>query len=435
MNLFTAGLLEQKIYKITKPVRLIELFAGIGAQAKAFERLGVPFEHYKICEFDKYAVKAYNLIHGMDFEVSDITKLKAEDLEIVDKDKYEYIMTYSFPCQDLSRAGKRKGMAEDSGTRSSLLWDVKRLLEELDAISGLPQILCMENVPQVKAEQNIIEWHKWCGFLEKIGYTNFYGILNAKNYGIPQNRERCFMISLLNTDSVYVFPEKEELKLRLKDMLEEEVDEKYYLREKLFEFFQANSIKQQEKGFKFETNDGNKIAKAITALAGCRMDDNFIETDKCIKVGQLANSNFESTRRIFSPEGISPTIITCSGGNQGVKIINVGNYSPSNYDSSRVVHPEGLAPAVRENHGTVAAIYKKPQVRKLTPGEYFRLMGFDDADVDKCKSTGISDSQLYKMAGNSIVVNVLEKIFKQFYEEDICLKRSICFIATKSRTE
>lgn len=425
MNLFTAGLLEQKTYKITKPVRLIELFAGIGSQAKAFERLGVPFEHFKICEFDKYAVKAYNIIHGTDFEVSDITKLKAEDLEIVNKDKYEYIMTYSFPCQDLSLAGKRKGMAEDSGTRSSLLWEVKRLLEELDAVSGLPQILCMENVPQVKAEQNIIEWYKWRGFLEKIGYTNFYGILNAKNYGIPQNRERCFMMSLLNADSVYVFPEKEELKLRLKDMLEEEVDEKYYLSEKLFEFFQANCIKQQEKGniYKFEINDGNKIAKTITTLAGCRMGDNFIETDKCIQVGQLADSDFESSGRVYSPAGLSPTILTCGGGTHEIKITEVGNYPPGNYDSSRVVHPEGLAPAVRENHGTVAAINKKTQVRKLTPRECFRLMGFDDADVDKCKSAGISDSQLYKMAGNSIVVNVLEKIFKQFYEGDVCLKR------------
>ena len=137
--------------KITKPLRLIELFAGIGAQAKALENLGVNFEHYRICEFDKYAVASYNAVHGTNFETSDITQIHADDLGIAETDKYEYIMTYSFPCTDLSTAGKQKGMSRDSGTRSGLLWEVERLLKET---KELPQILLMENVPGVLSEKN-----------------------------------------------------------------------------------------------------------------------------------------------------------------------------------------------------------------------------------------------------------------------------------------
>lgn len=111
----------EKRFIIDKPIRLIELFAGIGSQSKALENLGVEFEHYRICEFDKYAIKSYNAIHGTSFEPSDITKINAIDLGILNTDKYEYIMTYSFPCQDLSNAGKQKGMKKGGNTRSGLL--------------------------------------------------------------------------------------------------------------------------------------------------------------------------------------------------------------------------------------------------------------------------------------------------------------------------
>lgn len=131
-----------KKFTFDKPIRLIELFAGIGAQAKALENLGIEFEHYRICEFDKYAVCSYNAIHGTNFEPSDIRELHAADLGITETEKYLYIMTYSFPCQDLSKAGKGRGMARDSGTRSGLLWEVERLLDECEE---LPQLLLMEN--------------------------------------------------------------------------------------------------------------------------------------------------------------------------------------------------------------------------------------------------------------------------------------------------
>ena len=264
-------------YKITKPIRLIELFAGIGAQAKALENLGVKFEHWKICEFDKYPVCSYNAIHHTNFLPSDITKIHAEDLEIEDIDKYEYIMTYSFPCQDLSLAGNRKGMSRESGTRSGLLWEVERLLKECNEKGNLPQILLMENVPQVIGEGNKKDFDEWYNFLASLGYSSKYKILNSKDFGIPQNRQRCYMVSILG-DYEYEFPSGFPLKLTLRDLLEKNVDEKYYLSEKMIESFTYNSQKQKEKGngFKFEPTNGEGVAKTITTLAGNRMDDNFL---------------------------------------------------------------------------------------------------------------------------------------------------------------
>ena len=136
-------------YKIDKPIRLIELFAGIGSQAMALRDLGADFEHYRVVEFDKYAIASYNAIHGTNFKPTDITKIHGSDLGIVDTDHFTYLLTYSFPCQDLSVAGKQKGMKKNSGTRSGLLWEVERLLNETE---NLPQVLVMENVPQVVSE-------------------------------------------------------------------------------------------------------------------------------------------------------------------------------------------------------------------------------------------------------------------------------------------
>lgn len=235
-------------YKIIKPIRLIECFAGIGSQAKAMEKLqkefNFKFEHYRVIEFDKYAIKSYNAIHGTNFKTSDITQINADDLGIINTDEFDYIMTYSFPCQDLSLAGKRKGMKKGSGTRSGLLWEVERLLDEC---SELPQILLMENVPQVISSTNMNDFHLWQNKLEDLGYSNYVSLLNAKDYGIPQNRNRCFMISILGQFN-YSFPKKFELKLRLKDILEKEVDEKYYLSEKMINGFIEHAKKTERKG-------------------------------------------------------------------------------------------------------------------------------------------------------------------------------------------
>ena len=150
--------------------------------------------------------------------------VKGKDLDIVDKDKYEYIMTYSYPCQDLSLAGTRKGMERGSNTRSSLLWEVERILQELHHDDALPQILLMENVPQVISQANIESFRLFEAELRDLGYTNYCEIINAKDY-IPQNRARCFMISILG-NYLYKFPKRTPTTKKLKDMLETNVDEK-----------------------------------------------------------------------------------------------------------------------------------------------------------------------------------------------------------------
>ena len=226
MNLFD---FTREPISITKPIRLIELFAGYGSQAMALKRIGAKFEHYRVVEFDKYAIASYNAVHGTEFPTMDITKVHAEDLNICDTDAFTYLLTYSFPCTDLSVAGKQAGMSKGSGTRSGLLWEVERILKEIrDSNGELPQILFMENVPQVHSQDNMPDFRKWLDFLESLGYTNYYQDLNAKNYGVAQNRERCFMFSFLGEYN-YHFPQPILLKKKLKDYLEDNVDEKYYI--------------------------------------------------------------------------------------------------------------------------------------------------------------------------------------------------------------
>ena len=220
--------------EITKPIRLIELFGGIGSQAMALRDIGADFTSYKLVEFDKYAVASYNAIHGTNFETSDICDIHGADLEITDKDKFTYLMTYSFPCTDLSVAGKMKGMSKKEwengdSTHSGLLWEVERLLKELPK-DQLPDVLLMENVPQVHAEQNASDFESWQAFLRSKGYINHWEDLNAKDYGIPQSRNRCFMVSILSDEFVdFDFPRKIKLDTVMRDFLEEEVDEKYYI--------------------------------------------------------------------------------------------------------------------------------------------------------------------------------------------------------------
>ena len=218
--------------QIDKPIRLIELFGGIGSQAMALRDIGADFEHYRLVEFDKYCVNSYNSIHHTNFEPIDIKSVHGVDLGIERSDEFTYLLTYSFPCTDLSVAGKMLGMSrkewkEGKSTRSGLLWEVERILEEC---SELPQILLMENVPQVHGKKNLADFNKWIDFLKSKGYQNFWQDLNARDYGIPQNRMRCFMVSILTDGYVgYEFPKPVELKTVMKDYLEDSVDEKYYI--------------------------------------------------------------------------------------------------------------------------------------------------------------------------------------------------------------
>ena len=237
--------------EITKPIRLIEAFGGIGSQAMALRDIGANFEHYRLIEFDKYAVASYNAIHGTAFETMDIRDVHADDLGITECNKYTYIMTYSFPCTDLSVAGKMKGMSKadwenGNSTRSGLLWEVERILKECKK-EELPQILLMENVPQVHAEQNMADFESWLAFLRSRGYHNHWQDLNAKDYGIPQNRDRCFCVSILSDDFVdFEFPKPVKLNTVMRDFLEDQVDEKYYIKSEKAEKLIAELIERGE---------------------------------------------------------------------------------------------------------------------------------------------------------------------------------------------
>lgn len=298
MNIF--DMIREPV-QITKPIRLIELFAGYGSQAMALRDIGAQFEHYRVVEFDKYAVASYNAIHGTDFPPLDITQIHADDLNICDTEKYCYFMTYSFPCTDLSVAGKQAGMKKGSGTRSGLLWEVERILCEIKEGGGeLPQILFMENVPQVHADANKADFQSWIDFLTGLGYVSYWQDLNAKDYGIAQNRNRCFMFSFLGEYN-YRFPPPEPLTKKIRDYLEETVDARYYVSDKALKGFAEHAKKQREKGNSFHAvvRDGDSIAATIKSRYYKDGSDCLI---KC--VGRI---NSSQDGKVVDPEGIVPT--------------------------------------------------------------------------------------------------------------------------------
>lgn len=415
-------------YKVDKPIKLIELFAGYGSQALALEYLGVKFEHHYVCEFDKDAIDTYNAFHNTNFETSDITKINASDLNIVDRDKYTYIMTYSAPCTDISLAGKRAGMDKGSGTRSANIWEVGRLLKELNG--DLPQILLLENVPTIIKEKS---WGKWCYLLESLGYKSYCEILNAKDFYIPQNRERCFMVSILG-DYSFEFPKVMELKYRMKHFLESNVDEKYYLSEKMIKYITSDNEKWTGNNNKslinksiastINTNEGSRRCDASNYICDELPDDfDLKSTDKIIRVGNYSPGHNAAT--IVDSNGIAPTVmenhgtvtaivektnkticLNSKGGRGGVE-----GLQPSLQD--RVYSSEGISTAITTSFQP--NIYHNLRIRKLTPKECYRLMGVTDNYIGNVR---VSNAQQYKQAGNSIVVSVLMAIFGKLLDID-----------------
>ena len=317
-----------KPFKIDKPLRLITLFSGYDSQALALKYLGVPFEHYRTCEWAIPSIQALKDLHfesdntdyavGMskaelverlytagvsaDYNVPltkeqlqrygesklrtiynnirachnlvSICNAKGEDLGIKETNKYCYLLTYSFPCQDLSAAGLGKGMERGSGTRSGMIWEVERLLKET---KELPQVLLMENVKQVIGRKNIKAFAEWVAFLDELGYHSKWQVINATDFSIPQNRERCFMVSVLG-NHYYEFPKVIGNKLRLKDVLEKNFAQRYYISDKIVESYYKRNILNAQKGngFRFEPTEGYNIANSVLTRNGSRPCDNYI---------------------------------------------------------------------------------------------------------------------------------------------------------------
>ena len=558
--------------RITKPIRLIELFAGIGSQFKALKVLTQNVESYKICEWAYNSYCSYNAIHIKDYKdyangltkeqlikkvkgtslnynepltdkqlaskplewlknaynnivathnLVNIMEIRGKDLEIVDTDKYEYIMTYSFPCQDLSLAGKRLGMGvsqKNGGTRSGLLWEVERILDELE---NKPQILLMENVPEVIGEKNIEDFHKWESKLEELGYKNYVEILNAKDYGIPQNRKRCFMVSVLG-EYAYNFPIKFKREYRLKDLLEKVVDKKYYLSKKqINQISQWNSYENSyntnigiegqyslknlnetlEKNENIQDGDfidgynrniKKNVAGAITTGVSSR-NNTFIAIKNATQQGYLEATEGDgidiSTRMKYhrgTVQKAKAQTITCMGGeNIGVVVKSSPNLKETlcndliesgeikendiikhsftrqimsgkkkavekqdemitlttrgdcfgvvvkepkfkryenyitrknkkgefNTECNRAMLENDLSLTIPTENTPKVAESEHLRIRKLTPLECMRLMGFGNQDYKAMREINMSDMAIYHMAGDSIVVCVLIAIF------------------------
>lgn len=448
-------------------MKVLSLFSGIGAFEKALDNLEINYDLIGYCEIDRYASKSYSAIHMVpeSMNIGDITKVDEKALP-----KDIDLITYGFPCQDISNAGKMKGLFDENGkqTRSGLFFEALRIIEETK-----PRVAIAENVKNLTSKRFSEQFGIVLDSLESAGYNNYYQVLNAKDFGIPQNRERVFIVSIRKDidSNMFDFPKGFPLDLRLKDILEEEVEEKYYLSSELI-----TNLKQPK-----NAEDCNNIDMlGLLNIKGC-----------------------EQVRRVYGENGISPTLNTMQGGNRQPKILKLGNINSS--QDGVVVSAEGISPTHTAGHGNTPKVLVKeatkkgyaeaiegdsinlehpksqtrrdrvghqvaqtlttsPQqavavamrgryntegkveqnieisnreysnaittvqkdslvhsnlrIRKLTPKECFRLMGFDDSDFEKAAEIN-SSSQLYKQAGNSIVVDVLYYIFKELFNANI----------------
>ena len=248
-------------------IRVFEAFAGYGSQSMALRRLGIDFEVVGISEIDKYAIQAYMAVHGDTPNYGDISNIEWESVPDFD------FLTYSFPCTDISTAGQQKGLAEGSGTRSSLLWECRKAIE-----AKRPKYLLIENVKNPVSKKFTPYMKEWLRFLEGQGYSNYTKVLNAKDFGVPQNRERVFMVSILG-DASFHFPKPLTLEKRLKDVLERDVDESFYLSKKMTDYLVRTDerMKGSNNGHRFTAKTEEDIAFTIRTALGSRIDDNFIK--------------------------------------------------------------------------------------------------------------------------------------------------------------
>lgn len=358
-------------------MNMLSLFSGIGAFEKALYNEKICYRVVSYCEIDKFASKAYSIIHN----ISESKNLR--DVRSVTNITEEIdLLTYGFPCQDISNAGLQRGFSDKNGntTRSGLFFEALRIIE-----STKPKIAIAENVKPLVGKRFVNEFNVVLGSLCRLGYNNYFSVLNAKDYGIPQNRERVFIISIRqDIDKGFSFPKKKKLTLRLEDITEEKVDEKYFLNENRISALIKHKERNAENGNGFGARfvTGSDIASTVLTSPD-KSPGQYLLVKQATKKGYIegfpgdyVNLQFPNskTRRGRVTTGYANTLL-CNDA-QGV-------------------------------------ITDDLQIRKLTPKECFRLMGFDDKDIDALINNGISDTQLYKMAGNSIAVPVLESIFEE----------------------
>lgn len=305
-------------------MRVITLFSGYDSQCLAMERIKNDFPQFDYdlvawCEIEKYACVAHDALFPQwkERNIGDITKVDAQSIPNCD------LITWSFPCTDISNAGKQQGLSEDSGTRSSLCWDAIRIFK-----AKKPKYLLMENVKALVSDKFKADFRMIIDALEDIGYKNFWKVLDARQFGVPQHRERVFMVSILDCDSVYYFPKPFKLEKRLKDVLEENVDESYYLKQEQVERIVEHTERKVQEGcgFRVQFKEKESVSGTITGQYGQRETDTYLKEEKVIKVG---------------------------------------NYHKSGHNASAVLDNRGIAPTVMENHGTVNAVVEPKVINPL----------------------------------------------------------------------
>jgi DNA (cytosine-5)-methyltransferase 1 len=359
-------------------IRVLDLFSGIGAVVSAMQKNKTPFNIVGFSEIDKFAIKSYELLYGKHNNLGDIALLDTKNIPDCD------LISYGFPCQDISIAGLGKGIKHGE-TRSGLLYEALRIIEDKQ-----PQYAIAENVKNLIGSFRS-DFDLLLGHLEGLGYNNYWKVLNAKDYGIPQNRERVFVVSIrkdIDNDS-FVFPEPFATSTRLIDILEKNVDKKYY-----FDVEKTESIIEQSLS---NYNQDNSL-QIMFNLSKEEVNDN------------------ERQRRVYSPLGIAPSLLARS---DSAKIISAGYLDIKASEQIRKVYnPSGIAPTLDTMQGghRQPKIFYENRVRKLTPRECWKLMGFTDHQFNLVKDE-ISDTQLYKQAGNSIVVDVYALILKNLIKK------------------
>ena len=441
-------------YKIKNdnPLRVIELFAGYGSQTLALKYLGVKYEHWKICEWAIPSIIAYASLHRNELEeygnnfcgdlskeqiaselfsmgvsvdynkpatfeqlkrmpeeklrlcfnsimwsnnLVDISRVHGKDLHI--EREREHLLTYSFPCQDLSLAGKCAGMEKGSGTRSGLLWEVERILSECE---NKPQILLMENVTQVHGAGNEEHFKQWLFRLEEMGYQSYWQDLSATEFKIPQTRNRTFMVSILGNYN-YTFPKKTKLELRLKDLLEPEgtVDEKYYLSDKMITGMLNTNFESYKLENKLLELDGiaNTIIARFEGTPQLVNDKPKLKIKNATKKGYLEDhegdgidiSSRMDSHRGTVQKGMAQTITTAGGENVGVV---VGTYDYAQSDTLRP-NEEARLHIGKDVSGTIISSGNHNGI-VIKENDSKKILGYTEKSLNKIKKNIVNENDV-----------------------------------------
>ena len=413
MDLFSTMIPRIKFPK-DKELTMNENFAGIGAFKKGFERAGFKVKVVAISEIDKYCIASYKEMHG---EVSNLGAIGSFERLPAGVD----VCTWSFPCQDISNAGRGKGMEE--GTRSNYGFVFLETLKNTP-IQERPKVLIMENVALLFSKKFHNYWTRILSILSECGYQNYPGKMNAKDFGVAQNRDRVFMVSVLGNYS-YSFPNYIKLEKRLKDYLEDVVDEKYYLSDKMLNYVIGDS-NGWERQYRPLTLD-SEHSWTITAREGNVAESSYIaipiNTDETICLNSKVNGKQPSVQdRIYDVDGVSTAITTAympsiaipEATTKGYALAKDGDGKYLNRPhQKRGVVQDQMIQTIKTSGNDIGVVTNNLRIRKLTPLECWRLMGISDDDFNKAQASGVSNSQLYKQAGNAIVVDVFEAILRR----------------------